>query len=501
MSSLAAPADLGGHGAPGSDRSPPGEADLAAYTRAVARLDALIEATPAPLAKSAAAIRERAELRLARVRRFLALLGDPHLAYPVIHVGGTSGKGSTSTAIAAMLTAAGYRTGLHTSPYLQAATEKLQIDGSLIAPRTFAGLVDELLAAHQTWLATGEEPLTYGEIWIGLLATYFAHERVTVAVIEVGAGGRFDLTNVVSPAVSVITSIGLDHTVTLGATIPEIAWHKAGIIKRGAPAVIAVTDPAALGPILAEVAATGASPRRVIPGDTDSLVAAGPNDTTWHERATGQEWTIALAGSFQVANGATAVAAIRALVETTPGFTVPDAAIRAGLAATRIPGRCETVGGEPRVLLDGAHNPEKMAALAAALPTLAPVEPGRRRIAVLGVLEAKEHAAMLAALAPRIDELIATSPQVLAKPSAAAGALAATAREIGFTGPITIEPEPGAALERALSHAGAGDRVLVTGSLYLVGNVRERWFPTAEIVRQRTPWPVPPLTTETEASA
>ena len=134
-----------------------------------------------------------------RLRRFLTLLGDPHRAYPIVHVGGTSGKGSTAAAIAAILSAAGYRTGLHTSPYLQAATEKLQVGDRLIAPETFAGLVDEILEAAERFAAGGEERLTYGEVWVALLALHFARERVDLAVIEVGAGGRFDLTNVVTP--------------------------------------------------------------------------------------------------------------------------------------------------------------------------------------------------------------------------------------------------------------------------------------------------------------
>ncbi|GIW03688.1 MAG: hypothetical protein KatS3mg059_0308 [Thermomicrobiales bacterium] len=263
------------------------------YHHAVARLNALIDPEHQRSA-TLAEVRARAERRLARLRAFLAFLGNPHQRFPVIHVGGTSGKGSTATAIAAVLTAAGYRTGLHLSPYLQVATEKLQLNGQLIAPGAFADLVTETLAAADAWSARSGERLSYGEAWFALLATSFATEQVDMAVIEVGAGGRFDLTNVVQPVVSVITSVGLDHMDTLGPTIRDIAWHKAGIIKPGAPVVTPVRDPEALGPILDEARLTGSE---VI-----------------HVLSTGPAPSSGMAGAFQHVNTATAVATIRALI-------------------------------------------------------------------------------------------------------------------------------------------------------------------------------------------
>lgn len=466
---------------------------LRRYREAVAKTDALIERTPAPLGKSLPEIRQRAEMRLDRLRRFLAHLGDPHLRYPVVHVGGTSGKGSTSTAIAAMLTAAGYRTGLHTSPYLQVATEKLQIDGCLIAGDHFADLVDELIATAAAWTAGAGAALTYGEFWVALVAVAFAREPVDVAVIEVGAGGRFDMTNLVQPAVSVITSIGLDHTVTLGPTIAQIAWHKAGIVKSGAPVVTAVGDPVGLRPILAEAAATGSDVIRVLPGETFDILPADAFGVTWRELDAqgrpGPALTTALPGRFQATNAATAVAAVRALGRH--GLDVPLAAIRDGLARARIPGRCEIVQPVPRVILDGAHNPDKVAALAAELPQLAARPPGGRLIAVVGMLESKEHGAMLRLIAPAVDELIVTTPGVLAKPGAQAEMLAAAARAVGFGGAVMAIDPPAMALEQALQRADAarGDVVLVTGSLYLVGALRARWHPNDAVLLERTPWP------------
>ena len=464
---------------------------LARYHAAVARTDALIERSNTPEGKSPAGIRARAEFRLDRLRRFLAYLGNPHQTFPIVHVGGTSGKGSTSTAIAAVLTAAGYRVGLHTSPYLQVATEKLQIDGRLIAADDFADLVEEVTAAAEAWDGAGGDGLTYGECWVALVAVHLARERVDLGVIEVGAGGRFDLTNVVTPLVSVVTSVGLDHTVTLGETIPEIAWHKAGIIKPGAPAVTAVTDPAALAPITAEAAAAQVPVTRVIAGETYGVRATGPDETRWYERqpdgSIGPDLP-APPGRFQAANAATALAAIRALAPR--GFVAPAVAIHQGLGAARVPGRWERLPGSPRVILDGAHNPEKAGAIAHDLPELLGMADAGRLILVLGVLESKRDDEIARLLVPFADLVIVTSPRVLAKLGAAAAALAATVRAAGFLGEIAVEPHPADALARALAEATRpADTVLVTGSLYLVGNVRGQWYPDDAVVLQQTPWP------------
>ncbi|MEJ7900916.1 MAG: Mur ligase family protein [Thermomicrobiales bacterium] len=219
---------------------------LTRFHEATARLESLIEGTASPADASRQAVQERATFRMGRLRRFLELLGNPHQGYPIIHVGGTSGKGSTSTLVASILTSAGFSTGLHTSPYLQTPAEKLQINGQLVAAETYVALCDTVFAAHDRWLGAGDEPITYGEAWFALTALFFRESRVDLAVLEVGAGGRFDLTNIVAPVVSVITSVGIDHTSTLGSTIAEIAWHKAGIVKPAVAVVTGVANPEAL---------------------------------------------------------------------------------------------------------------------------------------------------------------------------------------------------------------------------------------------------------------
>jgi dihydrofolate synthase/folylpolyglutamate synthase len=427
---------------------------------------------------------------MGRLRRFLAALGNPHRGYPIVHVGGTSGKGSTTTTLAAILTAAGFTTGLHTSPYLQTPTEKLQVNGRLIAPDLYADLVDRILAAHDQWVADGNEPLTYGEAWFSLTALFYRTTEVDVAVLEVGAGGRFDLTNIVEPVACAITSVGIDHTHTLGNTIADIAWHKAGIIKRGIPVVTAAANPEARAIIQETAASLQASLTIVEAGTWTQDVSTSRIGTRWTDGRSGLRHRSGLCGSFQAINGATAIAITEVLRKL--GMAIPDEAVETGLRTARIPGRAEVI--EDRaglVLLDGAHNADKVAAIAADIPHLLPVADSGKRIAVLGVLEAKQALGMVRSLVPFMDVLVATSPQVTAKESKSASALATMAREAGFHGPLEVEPDPHEAIDRALELAGSspGSAIFVTGSLYLVGNVRERWYREDEITLAQSPWP------------
>lgn len=456
------------------------------YHAAAARMDALIDMTPTPTDTSIEAVTARADMRMKRLRDFLARVGNPHIGRPMIHIGGTSGKGSTSTIITAILSAAGYRTGLHTSPYLQTPSEKLQVNGRILGPEGYAELVDEFFVAHDAWMADGHPPLTYGESFNALMWMFFRKEDVDIAVVEVGAGGRFDLTNILEPTLSVITSVGIDHTATLGSTVTDIAWHKAGIIKPGVPVVSGVPNPIAQEIIRKEAAEKNA---HLFPVDIDEIVEdvkIEPTRTSWREIDTGITHSMRMAGSFQARNGQLAISAMRVLRDY--GFSISDEAISTGLMEARIPGRAELIQDSVPVLLDGAHNAEKVAALVEDVPALLPVPEGKR-IVVAGLLEAKQGDAMIASLVPVTDVLIATSPQVFAKDAMFTSTIKDYAYSAGYEGDVYSQPDPMRAIEHALELAEPGrDAILVTGSLYLVGNVRERWYPKKQMLATQSCW-------------
>jgi dihydrofolate synthase/folylpolyglutamate synthase len=450
-------------------------------------MDALIEMTPSPTDSSREAVRERAVFRMGRLRRFLERLGNPHEGYPIVHIGGTSGKGSTSTTMAAILTSSGLRTGLHTSPYLQTPLEKLQLNGELCAAEVYIDIVDAFFAEHDRWIADGEQPLTYGEGWSILTWLFFQRQQVDIAVVEVGAGGRYDLTNILQPVLSIITSVGIDHTQTLGDTIEQIAWHKAGIIKPGIQALSSVPNPLAQAIIEEEAREVDAPLARLDLATDITDIRTGPDGTSWTDCRTGEQHAMRMCGSFQAYNGQTAIDAAKLLRNS--GMEITDAAIERGLQRARIPGRAEFVPAHVPVLLDGAHNAEKLAALATDIPSLLPHD-GGRRIGVVGLLDAKKGDEMLRSLVPVVDVLVVTSPKVLGKEAKDTAAIEEMAEQAGFQGEMVVEPNPSTAVDRALQIAQPGvDRVVVTGSLYLVGNVRERWYPEEAIVAQRSPWP------------
>jgi dihydrofolate synthase/folylpolyglutamate synthase len=379
---------------------------------------------------------------LERMQRALDALGHPERAYPVLHVGGTNGKGSTCAMAAAALAAAGHRVGLYTSPHLVRFNERIQVDGAPVDDGALADVFEEIRRAcpwHEAGAEDGER-LTYFEFATLAGLVHFARAGVGAAVVEVGLGGRFDATNAIVPRVTAIARIGLDHTQFLGDTVEQIAFEKAGIFKPGVPAVVhGRQPPGALETLRAEAARRGA-PFFAAPSDY-----AGP---------------IALSGPHQQGNAALADAALRALARA--GVALPDEAIARGIATARWPGRLEELGG---VLLDGAHNPDGAVALAASLRAL---YPGRPVELVLGVLADKDHAGILAALAPvarRLHVVTPSSPR--ARP---ADELAAAASPFGAE--AHTHASVAEAIACARSCAGDGALVCVAGSLYLVGEAR-----------------------------
>lgn len=469
------------------------DALLAQYDDAVAYLDSLLRLRgTVPPAHDRDVTRTRARLLLRR-------WGDPHLAYPTAHIAGTSGKGSTATMLASILQAVGYRVGLHTSPYLQAYTEKIRIGASYLAIPAFAALADELRAHVAALAAEVHGPPTYFEATVALALTAFARGGVDFGVVEVGVGGRHDATNVIQPRVAAITNIGFDHMATLGDTLPAIAFQKAGVVKPGVPTVTAATDPEAYPVIRYECAAYGSPLTTVVVGDAPSpaperdtlratvhtLGAAGAAFTLAQGDWRLEDTRIALLGAHQVTNAATATAAARALAAD--GFAVTDDAIRDGLARAFIPGRLEVLQrgpDQPTVIADGAHNPDKARALVAALGTLF----GSRKVVfVVGMVADKDTAAVLDVLLPVAAAVVATQAAVHHRTTAAAARLADAARAKGIH--AVAVPDVAEAVETALALAGDAGIVCATGSLYLVGAVRRRWIPDGTVAVRATSLP------------
>ena len=427
--------------------------------------------------------------RLERTRHLMACLGDPHRAYDIIHIGGTSGKGSVAIMCEAVLVAAGQHVGTHTTPYLQTPLEKARIDRHLISPEDTIRLGQTVLSCveklHSNEAALGKPH--YAEAWLGLALKSFAERGCTVGVVEVGMGGRYDCTNVVNPRVSVITTVHFDHIRVLGKTLEEIAGHKAGIIKPGVPAVAGEMLPQALRVIAAE--AVSKNSRLVLLGHeiTYSPIEVSQRGGRFSYRGLHMaldDVRVGLLGAHQFANAACALAALELYMEQT-GVRLSEDAIREGMAHVRFAGRIEVMQKSPTVVFDGAHNEEKVGALAAALPQ---VFNYRRLILVLGMLETKNAAPILERLTALADVVITTAPRVKGKPAIPAGTLAVMARQAGAREVIN-GGEPLSALAHALKLAGPDDLVVVTGSLYLIGTARSRWHSVEDIIRRRRMFP------------
>lgn len=406
---------------------------------------------------------------LDRTAALLQRLGRPdRRAGRIVHITGTSGKGSVAAMVEAGLRAAGCRVGLYTSPELQRFTERMQVNRVATAEAEVAGLVAEVAPHVKAMVEEGLEQPTEFEVITALALLWFARQRVDYLVLEVGLGGRFDATTAAeSPVVTAITNIGLDHTQWLGKTHEEIAWDKAGIIKPAVPCVTGTDHPGALDVIrrvareqhavLAEVAPDDAVVREtLVNGDfpagqiVDLLGSRG-----WYRGV-----QLALLGRHQAANAAVALRMLELL-------GVGEEAIRKGLAGVVWPGRFELLAAAEgkRLLLDAAHNPAKCSALAAAVRELFP---GRRILLLLGVLADKEVPAMLEPLLGLADAVWTTTPESRRAMSAADLAALCTAQGRRAE-PIDPLPE---ALKAALAATGPDDLLLVTGSFYTVGPAR-----------------------------
>lgn len=417
---------------------------------------------------------------LERTRRFLAFTGNPQTRFRSIHVAGTSGKGAVTVMLAALLHAAGMHTGYHISPYLQIPNEKLVVDGRAITPSGFVHLVRDFREFYKEWVLQGGT-LRYAEAWTALTFLWLAQERIDWAVIETSMGGRFDPTNVLPSDLSVITNINYDHIPQLGDTLLDIAGHKAGIIKPGKPALTGVTETALLDIIVRE-AHEKVSPLFVLGRDFDYQVDHLDESGSWLTvQGPAQRYSdlfLPLAGGFQARNAAVAIAAADLLVDV-GGLTLSVEVIQRGLEKIYFPGRLEVVQTEPTVILDAAHNRHKMAALGESLRRL---YPGRQPVFVIGILAMKDAAAMLAEILPLAEKVIITQPDVFGKPALDSHQLAGQVRQLAPGVPIEVQSAVSIAIRSALETIGREGLIVVTGSMYLVGEARDYWYPRGELL-------------------
>lgn len=405
--------------------------------------------------------------RLDRFRAFLEALGNPQDSYPTIQVAGTSGKGSTSTMLAAALQADGKRTGLHTKPHLSSVTERARIDGLAIPEEAFGDLIGEMQSAVDRVGYEHGRP-TYYEMLLALAFLWFAREQVDVAVIEAGVGGLLDGTNVLRPNVCVITNVALDHTDILGDTVEEIARDKAGIAKRGIPLVTNARG-SALHVIEASAADAGA-PLVVVEQTATIEARSGQRygqSFAVVTPADRYELSLPILGDFQQENAATA---IRALEQLGPELRPSRAAIEAGFSRLQIPGRMEFFPSHPGVVFDIAHNPDKAAHLARALRE---TFPGRRFKFVMAIGESKDAAEVIRPFLDLPGSFTFTTFSVEGRNAMRPQRLASITDSLGGWGRAINDPTD--AFQIARRNADADDVIVVTGSTFIVAELRAWW--------------------------
>ncbi len=407
---------------------------------------------------------------LERIRRLLEALGNPHQACPTAIVAGTNGKGSTTAMLGAIGLAAGLRVGTYSSPHLHGLEERFHIDGY---PISSSGLEIHLAAVFAAIddLAGGDETLpspSYFEILTALAFRYFSEARVDLAVLEVGLGGRLDATNVTTPRVAVITPISVDHIDWLGDDLAQIADEKFAVTPRGGVAVVAPQSP-----VVADLIEQRAEEREItLLRAVDFPLEVRAVDSrlrhTFDLEARMRSYSglqLTLPGSHQVENARCAVLAAESLDRRR--MRINSDAIWAGLRRTELAGRCEWFAGSPPVLLDGAHNPAATVALTGYLDRLRDTDQFRRLHLVFGALDDKDITGMAELLYPRADTLIATRPPSSRSSSPETLLSAAAPPEIA----VAID-DPAAALARARELAEANDLICVTGSIFLLGQLR-----------------------------
>lgn len=407
---------------------------------------------------------------LKRINKLLELLDNPHKKFHSIHVGGTSGKGSTSTMISCILKEAGYKTGLHVSPHLEDIRERMQIDNKMITRENFIELVNILKPGIEKMKSEYDEEPTYFEALVALAFLHFSIEKVDIAVIEVGLGGLLDGTNVIMPEVAVLTNVSLDHTEILGDTVEKIAQDKVGIFKQNIPVITCVQQPSVIQIVESSAKDKNCPLYRLGDDFNYEITESNLKGSIFNFKSKDKNINnirILAIGKHQVENASLAIQAINKL----KNFKIEERHIKEALSKILIQGRFEIINKDPLTIIDGAHNPAKILSLTS---TLKNIFPESKISFIISLKKGKDIKEIMKEINPLAKKIYATSfsqdtdfakhtsinPEEIAKHSKV---------------PSEIIINPFEAYEKAKQEASKEDIICITGSLYLVGEIRKKF--------------------------
>jgi dihydrofolate synthase/folylpolyglutamate synthase len=426
-------------------------------------------------------------LKLERINYLLKLLDNPHKRFKSIHIGGTSGKGSVAYFLSQLLTSQGYKTGLHISPHLQSIKERMKVSGKIISDESFVNILNKIKPlAEKTEKDLGLKKPTYFETTVAMAFYYFAEEKVDIAVVEVGLGGKLDATNVIEPIASIITNVDLDHTDILGDTVEKIAEDKSGIIKKNTP-VISGSRKLAVRKVIAKKAKKNNSPIYLI-GEkfnykVKSVSFSGVVFNFYWQGKTTKNNRLSIPAIYQVENASLALTAINLLKEK--GFRINGKKLHHSLKSAKVPGRFEIITSgrrtgpnKPLIILDGAHNPVKVKTF---LKSLTKIIPDKKFVFLVAFKKGKDIEQMLKLMKPCVKTFVITQFSKITDMgkhfTTPAEDIEKILKKLNFSGEILVEKNSVKALNKAKKIAGKDNTIITTGSLYLIGEIRDIFFP------------------------
>jgi dihydrofolate synthase/folylpolyglutamate synthase len=403
-------------------------------------------------------------LGLERTEKLLELLGDPHKKLKCIHIAGTNGKGSTTAMLTEVLKEAGFKVGMYISPFLEEFEERIQISGTNISKEDLADIVTKVAAAVEKTVELGYDHPTEFEIITCAMFLYFYEQHVDYAVVEVGLGGRLDSTNVLTPILSIITSISYDHMQILGDTLGKIALEKAGIIKEGIPVVIYPQEVES-HEVIRTVCREKSARLMEVPRECAELKGVSELKQNIIVECEGKKYDInlSLLGKHQLLNCAVVVYAVEELRKL--GMKIDDRHLIDALGKVRWPGRLEVLKKNPLVVIDGAHNIDGIRKLTESIDTYFEYN---NIVLILGILADKQVGKMIRTITPRAERIIAVTPN-----SERAELASSLAEEISKVNPnVEVIEDYKKAYEKALCYCSEDDLLLISGSLYMIGDMR-----------------------------